>query len=120
MLFMEPFWIMMDTVRKGAEDEDEKRTNPAYVQCLNCRGYVSKRTVRERGGCYLCGMSGEELARIAERMSEDRKRKIPYRLKCPHCGALVVTKELRERGCYLCGWTLVGEKERARAARELR
>lgn len=120
MLFMEPFWIMMDTVKKGAEDEDEKRTNPAYAQCLNCGGYVSKRMVRERGGCYLCGMPGEELARMAKRMREERKTKTPYRTKCPNCGAPVVTKELSERGCYLCGWTPVGEKQRARTTGESR
>ena len=105
MLFMEPFWILMDIVKEAAEEEDEKRANPAFVQCLNCGGYVEKRMVRERGGCYLCGMRGEDIARIAERLQEERKTRTPYRTKCPNCGASVVTRELREKGCYLCGWS---------------
>ena len=104
MLFMEPFWIMMDVISGAAKDEDEKRTDPRYAQCLYCGGYVDKRMARERGGCYLCGTSGHEIARIAERRGEERRGVNPYRTGCPNCGATVVTKQLREKGCYLCGW----------------
>ena len=111
MLFMEPFWIMMDMVGGAARDEDGKRADPSYVQCLNCRSYVEKKKVRERGYCYLCGTSGEEMARTATQRREARAKETPYRTKCPNCGALVVTKMLREKGCYLCGWSPTVEVE---------
>ena len=111
MLFMEPFWIMMDMISGAARDEDEKRTDPSYVQCLYCRGYVEKRMARERGGCYLCGTPGEEMARIAKRQKENREPRKTYRTKCPNCGATVVTKELREKGCYVCGWSPIDEEK---------
>ena len=95
MLFMEPYWIIMDMVGKGARDEDEKRGDPTYVQCLNCRGFVKKYDVRKRGYCYLCGWTPG-----VETLPEPRAQKV----KCPQCGRLVLKSELIKRGCYLCGW----------------
>lgn len=112
MLFMEPFWIMMDVAMHGGRDEDEKRFDPAYVQCLHCGGYVKKWDVRQRGGCFLCATSGEEIARIArEREEAKKRRRNPYKRKCPQCGTKVVTKQLRERGCYVCGWKPTDEEK---------
>ena len=108
---MEPFWIMMDMVSGAAREEDEKTADPSYVQCLNCRGYVAKKKVRERGHCYLCGMSGEEIAKTVRQRREARAKETPYRTKCPNCGALVVTKMLREKGCYVCRWSPPAEEE---------
>ncbi len=105
MLFMEPFWILMDIVRDAADEEDEMRGDPAYVQCLYCRGFVEKAEVKRRGGCYLCGTPGEEIAKLARQRRGERenRRNNPYRTKCSNCGAVVVAKELREKGCYICG-----------------
>jgi len=108
---MEPFWIMMDMISGAARDEDEKRTDPSYVQCLYCGGYVEKRMARERGYCYLCGTPGEEIAEIAQRRREQREDKKPYRTKCPNCGAAVVTNELLDKGCYVCGWSPTDEEK---------
>ena len=95
MLFMEPYWIMMDMMMGAGKKEDEMRSDPRYVQCLNCRGFVMKSEVRKRSGCYLCGWTPGQ-----KTQSEPRVLKV----KCPQCGRLVLKSELIKRGCYLCGW----------------
>jgi len=95
MLFMEPFWILIDQIKAAAKKEDQMRQDPRYVRCLHCGGFVLKSDVRKRDGCYLCGWKpGEEPA------AEPRTLKV----KCPQCGRTVLKSELIKRGCYLCGW----------------
>ena len=95
MLFMEPFWFLMDFVEKAGRDEDDMRRDPRFVQCPNCRGFALKSEIRKRGGCYLCGWTPG-----VDTLPQPRARKV----KCPQCGRLVLKSELIKRGCYLCGW----------------
>ena len=96
MIFMEPFWILIDLISGEAKKEDERRGDPRYVKCLHCGGLVLKSEVRRRGGCYLCGwVPGAETVRKEERA---------LRVRCPQCGRPVLKSELIKRGCYLCGW----------------
>ena len=96
MIFMEPFWILVDVISGEAKKEDQKRGDPRYVKCLHCGALVVKSEVKGRGGCYVCGwVPGAETVRKDERV---------LRVKCPQCGGLVLKSELIKRGCYLCGW----------------
>ena len=96
MIFMEPFWILVDVISGAAKKEDQKRGDPRYVKCLRCGGLVLKTEVKKRGGCYVCGwVPGAETVRKDERV---------LKAKCPQCGRLVLKSELIKRGCYLCGW----------------
>jgi len=95
MIFMEPFWILIDVISGAAKKGDQKRGDPRYVKCLHCSALVLKSEVKKRGGCYVCGwLPGAEMVR------DERVLKA----KCPQCGRLVLKSELIKRGCYLCGW----------------
>jgi len=95
MLFMEPFWILIDKVAEAAKQEDERRQDPRYVRCLHCGDFVLKSEARKRGGCYLCGWTPGQ---------ETRQEPRVLKVNCPQCGRLVLKSELIKRGCYLCGW----------------
>ncbi len=96
MIFMEPFWILVDVISGAAKKEDQKRGDPRYVKCLRCGGLVLKTEVKKGGGCYLCGwVPGAETVQKGEGV---------LKVKCPQCGHLVLKSELVKKGCYLCGW----------------
>ncbi len=69
MIFMEPFWILIDVISGAVKKEGQKRADPRYVKCLRCGDLVLKSEVRRRGGCYACGwVPGAETVRKDERV----------------------------------------------------